>query len=792
MADPQLAPTAAPQPPAPAPAPAAKSAWTEYTHQDGRKYYYHATTKQTVWQKPDELKTPGERALEACPWKEYSTPEGKKYYHNASTSQTVWTVPDEYKSLMENIALETKTAASTATTPGTGASAAAAAGSKAASYPLPTKPPTPTSAVSTPSPLRHQAVLPGAQASSAPQQPPLGRDPASGGSGFMPPQSSRPPYPPHQGHRPQRFQQSFVPSDSNNVRVGERNVNVNETPDFATKEQAEEAFKKLLKDTGVTSTWTWEQTMRAVVTNPMYRALKTTAERKTAFQEYVDERRIVELEEKRARQQKQKQDFLELLSQHPDKVTHASRYTTISRLFAEEPVFKAFEDDRERHSIFDGFVNELIRKEKDDARQRRKAGMTVLAALLSKIGEITFMTRWAEAREILQEHKEYKESEAVQSLAKIDQLIVYEDHLKQLEKEYDQKRVRDRVLRKRAERKRREAFKELLGELRAKSELNAKICWMQIYPLIKDDPRYSNMLGQPGSTPMELFWDMIEDLDERLYQDRKMVQDLLKTADFEILPETTLEEFTEALSKQDKASGISPDDRKLIFEQLLGKAVHYAKEEKRRQEKLARKKAESFRSMLKAMDPPVTLESSWEDVKAKAEPEPEYAALENDEKRKEVFDRYIERLKERAAKNHDSEDEDGSILEDDADYYNKRGSSGYSGNHSKHHHGSSSSSSHHTHQHQSHHHHHLSGRTSSRDHPASSSSSKRPRQNGRGSKSDAQSEDSGSENDADHKVKKAKTSKEPADATESMAVEPALVPTGGEEEGEVVETPGKD
>ncbi|KAF9576387.1 hypothetical protein EC968_008682 [Mortierella alpina] len=785
MADPQSAPAAAQQPPVPA----AKSAWTEYTHQDGRKYYYHATTKQTVWQKPDELKTPGERALEACPWKEYSTPEGKKYYHNASTSQTVWTVPDEYKSLLENIALETKTAASAAAAPGTGASAAA--GSKATSYPLPSKPLTPTSAVSTPSPLRHQAVPPGTQAPAVSQQPLLGRDPAIGGSGFMPPQSSRPPYPPHQGHRSQRFQQSFVPSDSNNIRVGERSVNVNETPDFATKEQAEEAFKKLLMDTGVTSTWTWEQTMRAVVTNPMYRALKTTAERKTAFQEYVDERRIVELEEKRARQQKQKQDFLELLSQHPDKITHTSRYTTVSRLFAEESVFKAFEDDRERHAIFDGYVNELIRKEKDDARQRRKAGMTALAALLSKIDEITFMTRWAEAREIVQEHKEYKKSEVMQSLAKIDQLIVYEDHVKQLEKEYDQKRVRDRVLRKRAERKRREAFKELLGELRSKSELNAKICWMQIYPLIKDDPRYSNMLGQPGSTPMELFWDMIEDLDERLYQDRKMVQDLLKAADFEISPETTLEEFTEALSKQEKASGISRDDCKLIFEQLLGKAVHYAKEEKRRQEKLARKKAESFRSMLKALDPPVTVESNWEDVKAKSESEPEFAALENDEKRKEVFDRYIERLKERAAKNHDSEDEDGSILEDDADYYSKRGSSGYSGSHSKHHHGSSGSS-HHNHHHQSHQHHHSSGRTSSRDHPALTSSSKRPHQNGKGSKSDAQSEDSGSENDADHKIKKPKTSKESADATEGMAAAPALVPTGGEEEGEVVETPGKE
>jgi pre-mRNA-processing factor 40 len=55
---------AAPSAPAP-PAAASKSLWTEYTHQDGRKYYYHAVTKQTVWQKPDELKTPKE-----VPWRQ--------------------------------------------------------------------------------------------------------------------------------------------------------------------------------------------------------------------------------------------------------------------------------------------------------------------------------------------------------------------------------------------------------------------------------------------------------------------------------------------------------------------------------------------------------------------------------------------------------------------------------------------------------------------------------------------------------------------------------------------------
>lgn len=60
---------------------------------------------------------------------------------------------------------------------------------------------------------------------------------------------------------------------------------------------------------------------------------------------------------------------------------------------------------------------------------------------------------------------------------------------------------------------------------------------------------------------------------------------------------------------------------------------------------MARKKAESFRFMLKNLTPAVTVESTWEDVKVRAASTPEYHALESDEKRKEIFDRYIERLK---------------------------------------------------------------------------------------------------------------------------------------------------
>jgi pre-mRNA-processing factor 40 len=72
------------------------STWAEYTTPEGRKYYFNKETKASAWEKPDELKSPEERAIAACPWKEYTT-DGRKYYYNTITKQSEWEIPLEYK-----------------------------------------------------------------------------------------------------------------------------------------------------------------------------------------------------------------------------------------------------------------------------------------------------------------------------------------------------------------------------------------------------------------------------------------------------------------------------------------------------------------------------------------------------------------------------------------------------------------------------------------------------------------------------------------------------------------------
>lgn len=53
---------------------------------------------------------------------------------------------------------------------------------------------------------------------------------------------------------------------------------------FATVEEGEKAFTHLLRKAGVDATWTWDQTMRAIITDPLYKSLNTLAEKKATWQ----------------------------------------------------------------------------------------------------------------------------------------------------------------------------------------------------------------------------------------------------------------------------------------------------------------------------------------------------------------------------------------------------------------------------------------------------------------------------------------------------------------------------
>jgi pre-mRNA-processing factor 40 len=56
---------------------------------------------------------------------------------------------------------------------------------------------------------------------------------------------------------------------------------------FTTVEEGEKAFMHLLRKAGVDANWTWDQTMRAIITDPLYKALNTLAEKKATWEKVI-------------------------------------------------------------------------------------------------------------------------------------------------------------------------------------------------------------------------------------------------------------------------------------------------------------------------------------------------------------------------------------------------------------------------------------------------------------------------------------------------------------------------
>ena len=73
--------------------------WTEHKSPDGRVYFYNTVTKQSVWEKPDDLKSSTELLLANCQWKEYKSDNGRIYFHNNETKESVWTIPKELQDI---------------------------------------------------------------------------------------------------------------------------------------------------------------------------------------------------------------------------------------------------------------------------------------------------------------------------------------------------------------------------------------------------------------------------------------------------------------------------------------------------------------------------------------------------------------------------------------------------------------------------------------------------------------------------------------------------------------------
>lgn len=132
----------------------------------------------------------------------------------------------------------------------------------------------------------------------------------------------------------------------------------------------------------------------------------------------------------------------------------------------------------------------------------------------------------------------------------------------------------------------------MLQELVDEGKLVARTKWKEIYPLFREDDRYLGMLGNPGSNPLELFWDVVDSVDQQLDAKIAVVEGAIKAYNaknessedpsiekdgdgenaaaltgFFVGPETSENEFNAVVNAHatDAVKDMSPEDLHLVF-----------------------------------------------------------------------------------------------------------------------------------------------------------------------------------------------------------------------------------
>uniref|UniRef100_A0A7N1A3A1 Pre-mRNA-processing protein 40A n=2 Tax=Kalanchoe fedtschenkoi TaxID=63787 RepID=A0A7N1A3A1_KALFE len=652
---------------APTASPQSSSDWQEHTASDGRRYYYNRKTKQSSWEKPPELMTPTERADASTDWKEFSTPDGKKYYYNKVTKQSKWTIPEELQLAREKAekeagrntqlhAANTDTAA-TVGTPNTVGTPSYLIKGEAMSSSIPVAPaitsepavssvsgsqtvPAATAeidVVSQPSTSTVIASLSAVSVNNEVHSSPTNvtTTPITSNDNG-PSQSGVTAFTDATAHDIQEAKKRMAVAGKINVTPVEEKPNESEPLQYATKQEAKTAFKALLESAKVESDWTWDQTMRVIVNDKRYGALRTLGERKQAFNEYLGQRKKLEAEERRMRQKKAREEFTKMMEECQE-LTSSTRWRDAIVLFENDERFKAVDRVREREDLFESYMVELQKKEKAMAQEKHKQDLADFRKFLESCDFIKASTQWRRVQDRLED------DERCLRLEKVDRLLVFQDYLRDLEAvEEEQKKIQKEQLR-RAERKNRDAFRQLMDEHVAAGTLTAKTQWRDYCMTVKESPPYMAVASNTsGSTPKDLFEDVLEELQDKYHEDKTRIKELTKSGKLVITANWTFEDFKEA-TKEDLGSPLISDiNLKLAFEELLERSKEKEEKEAKKRQHLA----DDFTRLLRAKEIVVTC--SWEECKLLVEDNQENRAISDEDTKKQIFEEYIANLEEKA------------------------------------------------------------------------------------------------------------------------------------------------
>ena len=459
------------------------------------------------------LKTPEERSIPPCKWKEYSAADGKKYYSDGTTS--LWEAPEEYvtwKARTDQVELKAKAALVAS------ASAAASSASSAA-----------------------------AAASSS--------NGSSAGTGGMTTTMGS-----YQLSDGAIDTGSTSASNGSNQRTSSSKGDDMVIPTFATKVEAVAAFKALLEEKKITVTASIRVVTEACQCDGRWFALRTSGERKQALTEYQTQRQKIEREIQRNKDKKARDSFLMMLAENTD-IHSRTRWRDASVLLQDDTRYKNVSDEREREDLFNDFVQELEKKEKDDKAKQRAKVLLLLTKVIDNLndnGSITHKSTWADMKGVLLQRTQGPDFKAINEA---DIRKHFEEFLKKQEAVFKEKERLEREEMERELLARKEPFKRELLTLAHDGKINVNSRWRDLLEQCGIDAwdSYQRLLSFYQSKDVravgitgearDAFDSILADVRSDFKADKRVVKDFLYDTQVDVVKDTPFSVLADAVRK---------------------------------------------------------------------------------------------------------------------------------------------------------------------------------------------------------------------------------------------------
>ncbi|XP_053674018.1 transcription elongation regulator 1 [Anopheles nili] len=165
------------------------------------------------------------------------------------------------------------------------------------------------------------------------------------------------------------------------------------------------SFREMLREKDVSAFSTWEKELHKIVFDARY-LLLTSKERKQVFEKYVKDRADEERREKRNKMRQKRDDFRTLME--TAHLHGKSSFSEFAQKYGKDERFKVIEKIRERESLFNEYIVEVRKREKEEKQSRKDQMKKDFLAMLRERSDVNRHTRLSDVRKKLEGDSRYK------------------------------------------------------------------------------------------------------------------------------------------------------------------------------------------------------------------------------------------------------------------------------------------------------------------------------------------------------------------------------------------------